>query len=178
VTALTIQSRPLRPKQVSELLGVTVQALRAEVAALTEPVLSWHPAPGEWCVKEVIGHLIEVERRGFAGRIGIILSRSEPQLEPWDQAAVARDRHDCGRDVRALLDELAAMREESRALVVNLRDGDLERGGHHPIVGYLRVGDLLHEWVHHDRNHLRQILANVQAFVWPGMGNAQRFSSG
>ena len=26
----------------------------------------------------------------------------------------------------------------------------------------VRVGDLLHEWVHHDRNHLRQILANVQ----------------
>jgi hypothetical protein len=38
------------------------------------------------------------------------------------------------------------------------------------------VADLLHEWVHHDRNHLRQILASVQAFVWPHMANAQRFS--
>jgi hypothetical protein len=38
------------------------------------------------------------------------------------------------------------------------------------------VADLLHEWVHHDRNHLKQLLANVQAFVWPHMGNAQRFS--
>jgi len=28
-----------------------------------------------------------------------------------------------------------------------------------------------------DRNHLRQILANVQAFAWPHMGNARRFSS-
>jgi hypothetical protein len=34
-----------------------------------------------------------------------------------------------------------------------------------------------YEWVHHDRNHLRQILANVQAFAWPHMGNARRFSS-
>jgi hypothetical protein len=43
-------------------------------------------------------------------------------------------------------------------------------------VGHLRIGDLLHEWVHHDRNHHKQMLANVQAFVWPHMGNAQRFS--
>jgi hypothetical protein len=44
-------------------------------------------------------------------------------------------------------------------------------------VGRLTVRDLLYEWVHHDRNHLRQILANVQAFAWPHMGNARRFSS-
>ena len=54
---------------------------------------------------------------------------------------------------------------------------DLARGGHHPTVGYLRVGDLLNEWIHHDRNHVRQILANVQAHVWPHMGNAQKFSA-
>jgi hypothetical protein len=30
--------------------------------------------------------------------------------------------------------------------------------------------------VFHDRNHIRQMLANVQAFAWPNMGNAQRFS--
>jgi hypothetical protein len=38
------------------------------------------------------------------------------------------------------------------------------------------VRDLLHEWVFHDRNHLRQILANGQARAWPAMGNARRFS--
>lgn len=42
----------------------------------------------------------------------------------------------------------------------------------------LQAAELLHEWVHHDANHLRQILANVQAFTWPQMGNAQRFSEG
>jgi hypothetical protein len=53
---------------------------------------------------------------------------------------------------------------------------DLDRAGLHPTVGLLRVGDLLQEWVHHDRNHVRQALANVQAYVWPAMGNAQKFS--
>ena len=31
-------------------------------------------------------------------------------------------------------------------------------------------------WLHHDRNHVRQLFANVQAYVWPSMGNSQRFS--
>mgnify|MGYP003694044601 CR=1 FL=1 len=50
------------------------------------------------------------------------------------------------------------------------------RAGRHPQVGRLSIADLLAEWVHHDRNHQRQILANIQAYVWPHMGNAQRFS--
>ena len=74
------------------------------------------------------------------------------------------------------MDELAGLRRESVALVAGLGDADLGRGGRHPKVGLLRVGDLLHEWVHHDRNHLRQMLANIQALAWPHMGNARRFS--
>jgi len=44
-------------------------------------------------------------------------------------------------------------------------------------VGELTVADLLQEWVFHDRNHLKQILSNVQAYVWPHMGNAQKFTT-
>lgn len=153
-----------------------VASIRAELAALPESVRAFHPAAGEWCAKEVVGHLIEAERRGFAGRIRVILATESPRLETWDPDEVARARRDCEGDWRALVDELAALREESALLVTRLTDADLVRGGHHPNVGFLRVGELLHEWVHHDRNHLRQILANVQACLWPHMGNAQRFS--
>ena len=79
---------------------------------------------------------------------------------------------------RGLIAELAALRRDSVALVAELRDADLQRGGRHPTVGHLRVGDLLHEWVHHDRNHLRQLLADVQPAAWAHMENARRFSAG
>jgi hypothetical protein len=166
----------LSPVEVAALLSSAVAQLGAELAALPERVLAWHPAPGEWCVKEVLGHLIEAERRGFAGRIRIILAADAPELERWEPADVARARGDCAKPAAALFDELAAMRQDSAALVRGLRAADLDRVGRHPTVGPLRVGDLLQEWVHHDRNHVRQALANVQAYVWPAMGNAQRFS--
>jgi hypothetical protein len=125
---------------------------------------------------EVLGHLIESEQRGFAGRIRLILAEDGRRLEGWDQEAVARARRDCARDPAALLAEFAALRTASIALVDALRPPDLDRRGEHPKVGTLRVRDLLHEWVYHDRNHIAQMLAAVQAAAWPHMGNAQRFS--
>ena len=126
----------------------------------------------------VVGHIIEAEKRGFAGRIRTILESDEPPLQGWDQPKVAADRNDCERMPSEILAELEPLRRESVALIRSLKPKQLSRGGIHPQVARLTVHDLLHEWVHHDGNHLRQAYANVQAYVWPDMGNARKFSSG
>jgi hypothetical protein len=167
---------PLAPRVVARMLGAMHEAVRAEVLALPAEARRWHPAPGEWCVNEALGHLIEAERRGFAGRIRQMLAESEPHLAAWDQVAVARQRGDCERDTAEILRELSELRAASVALVAALTPADLQRGAVHRAVGYLRVGEIIHEWLHHDRNHVRQIYANIQSYVWPAMGNAQRFS--
>jgi hypothetical protein len=172
-----MSERPLTPPEVARLLPAVIAQLRAELVVVPERVLLWHPASGEWCVKDVLGHLIEADHRGFAGRIRTILGADDPALERWDPPAVAAARKDCVKPAMVLLDELATMRAESADLVSRLTATDLERAGRHPTVGRLRVRDLLQEWVHHDRNHIRQVLANVQAYVWPSMGNAQKFSA-
>ena len=51
---------PLAPSAVAELLGAAAATIHAELAALPAPALGFHPAQGEWCAKEVLGHLIEV----------------------------------------------------------------------------------------------------------------------
>jgi hypothetical protein len=165
------------PKQAAALLRGIIPILEAEIAALPPALLRWHPAPGEWCVNEVLGHLIEADRRGFGGRIKHILAEREPALAGWDQAEVARSRHDCERPTAALLAELADLHRDGAKLLDGLRSEDLARAGQHPKVGRLTVGDIMQEWVHHDRNHVKQIMANVQAYAWPAMGNAQKFSA-
>jgi DinB family protein len=164
------------PDEVADLLESSGHAFASTLDSLTPELASWHPAPGEWCVNEVVGHVIEAEKSGFAGRIRVILGADEPDLPTSDRDRVMKDRDDCDRDPKQLKQELLELRGESIKLVRSLRHDQLTHGGLHPQVGRLTVEDLLHEWVHHDGNHLRQALGNVQAYVWPQMGNARRFT--
>ena len=164
-------------EEIAALLEASGQSFTSMLSALSPEASAWHPKPGEWCVKEVVGHIIITEQNGFAGRIKLILASSEPALPGYDRDAFAAQRNDDERPPATLKNEFASIRNESVALVRSLQNVQLSRGGMHPDVGRLTVEALLHEWVHHDGNHLRQALANVQAYVWPRMGNAQRFSS-
>ncbi|MGI8609447.1 MAG: DinB family protein [Candidatus Dormibacteria bacterium] len=80
---------------------------------LTTDIGSWRPAEGDWCIKECIGHMIETEAHGFAGRIRRILAEPGLTERGWDQAQVQRDRQDHRRPLAALLDSFGEMRVES-----------------------------------------------------------------
>jgi DinB family protein len=169
---------PLQPSTIADLLGATSVVVTGELRGLG-PDAGWRPAPGEWSASECVGHLIEADQRGFGGRIRTILAAApgaSPRLAAWDPPAVAAARQDHLRPVEELIADFVALREEGIALVRRLAPDDLSRSGSHPEVGELRVDELLGEWVHHDRNHVRQMLAVTQARVWAQMGNAREFS--
>jgi len=77
------------------------------------------------------------------------------------------------------LEQIASLLEAAERLVVaeleSLGD-ELDRHAVHAEAGVLTVSGLLHEWVFHDRNHIRQLLANAQARVWPAMDGSRRFT--
>ena len=158
-------------------LAASLDLLHAVYRGTPSSALQWRPASAEWCANEVIGHFIEAEERGFAGRIRTLLASDTPNLSGWDQEEVATARDDCARDPLVLLREFARLREPAIAMVRGLKPADLSRGGTHPQIGYVSVGELLSEWVYHDQNHIRQLLANLQAYVWPNMGSTQKFYS-
>lgn len=165
----------LTPRQVATYLESTRALVESELRALGDDS-GWHRADGEWCAKAVVGHLIEAEKRGFAGRIRIILANELPQLEAWDQVDVEKERNDCVRPAAEVRKEFRDLRSESLKLVRSLKPGDLDRAGMHPKVGELKVRWLLQEWISHDRNHAKQMLCIAQERVWPYMGNAQLFN--
>ncbi len=167
---------PLTTAQVAGLLQAARDHIVTELTALGDELARWRPAPGEWSANECLGHVIEADRRGFAGRIRRILAADGVAEQGWDQIAVAAARRDHERTVVEVLAEFEAGRTEAIALVGSLTSAELERFAVHDRVGRVTVANLLHEWVFHDRNHIRQLLANAQARAWPAMGNARRFS--
>ena len=161
----------MSPKEIAARIEAAGTAIEAELGTMSDELASWHPAEGEWCVKEVLAHLTLSEGHGFAGRIVHILSADEPAV-----TATGRPEPACGESLENMLAAFRTQRTRSVELVAGLQPWDIERAGIHERVGRLTVNDLLHEWVHHDRTHLRQILATVQAYVWPQMGGAQAFT--
>jgi hypothetical protein len=166
----------LDPARIAELLAATAMTVEAELRALGEAGARWRPEPGEWCANEVVGHLVEADLRGFTGRIQTLLAESDPAFLGWDQPSVAAARGDCAKAPDELLAEFLPLRGEGIELVRRLTSEDLDRAGRHDVVGRLTAGEIVVEWVHHDRNHVRQLLAIGQALAWPQMGNARRFS--
>jgi hypothetical protein len=152
-------------EEFADLLEISGRAFTSTLDSVPAEAAQWHPKPDEWCVNECVGHVVEAETRGFAGRIKIILGADEPKLETWDQVAVQNQRNDCDRQPSELRDELARVRKESVKMVRALRPENMSRGGMHPKAGRLTVDEILRDWVHHDGNHLKQAMNNVQEYV-------------
>jgi hypothetical protein len=167
---------PLSTAQISAFLRAGHDHIAVELTALGDEWARWRPAQDEWSANECLGHIIEADRRGFGGRIERILATDGVVEQGWDQIAVAAARRDNDRSVREILAEFEAGRAAGLLVVEGLAAGDLDRFAIHDRVGRVTIRDLLHEWVFHDRNHIRQMLANAQARAWPAMGNARRFS--
>lgn len=167
---------PFTTREIAGLLRASADHITTELTALGDRWAQWRPAPGEWSANEALGHIIEADRRGFGGRIRRILAEDGVEEHGWDQLAVAAERRDHEKTVTAILEEFTSGRRAGLELIDSLTDVDLERHANHDKVGRVTVRNLLHEWVFHDRNHTRQILANAQARAWPAMGNTRRFS--
>jgi hypothetical protein len=166
---------PRTPRQLAALLDASWKAIVAEMTALG-PQAAERLIDGEWCANEVVGHLIEAERRGFAGRIRTMIAEERPRLQTWVPPAVAAARHDDERNPEDLVAELNMLRDESLALVRSLGPAALARVALQPQVGEVTVSEIAHEWVHHDREHLGQLIELTRRLVWPAMGNARFFS--
>src|SRR4051795_12864543 len=120
-------AEPLAPAVIADLLAASATTVLAEIDALGGES-RWRPTQREWSANECVGHLIEAERRGFAGRIRQILAAApdEPaRLEAWDPPAVAEARHDDLRPGTELATEFAALRADSVTLVRSLGPEDL-----------------------------------------------------
>lgn len=120
--------------------------------------LGRHPAAGEWCAKQVLGHLVEAEGEVFGALIPGMLGREAPP--DWDRPpSMVRD--DCDRDAATLLARFTALRARGVALARSLKAEDMtvtsDRNWHKgPIES---VGDLLRHWPEHTSEHVAQARA-------------------
>ena len=131
--------------------------LAAAVTGLPEKVLRFKPSPDKWCIREIVGHLADVEvTYGF--RIRQILAEEKPAIMPMDQNAWTRSLG----YMEASLPELVALfgvnRHHNLRLLKSLKTPDLAKGAYHPeLKREMTLEDIVVLLDEHSASHLAQI---------------------
>lgn len=131
--------------------------LAAAVRGLTAAQVAFRPAPGKWSIKEIVRHLADVEL-AYGFRYRMMLAQDTPPLQPFDQDLWATNLLYQRADLPSALATFHAVRAENVALARRVGREAWAHQGQHPVYGTVRVQQMLDHIVHHDANHLGQIL--------------------
>jgi uncharacterized damage-inducible protein DinB len=149
-------------EQVQAVLSTTPERWQRLVSTLPADLLARPPAEGEWSAFNCLQHLLTAERLVFLPRFQAFFTGQafidfDPNAQHGDSAAQTPEQ---------LVAEFVHRRQESLALLAQVKDGDLKRTAQHPKFGTVTLGQLLHTWAAHDLNHTVQAeRALIQPFM-------------
>jgi hypothetical protein len=147
----------------AEIQASTPAAVRARVAtASAEGVLRTAPAPDEWSVLELVGHLLDGEIYASA-RYRWILSEDRPPLEGYDQDRVASASRHNDAEPEVLLAAWEGLRVVNLALWNRASPEERAREGVHLERGPSTYEILFREMAGHDRFHLAQMDRTIRS---------------
>ncbi len=144
------------PELVAE-LGTTERRLTDVSAGLTDAQLAHRPAPGEWSLKEVMAHLMDLERILFLPRLRRMATEHGPAFGGFSPEAWA-----AARDWRAgrFADDFAAFvaaRRETLGFLSALPPEAAERPGVSDYFGPVTLALYATHVADHDAEHLGQM---------------------
>ena len=143
-----------------EIMAITPGVLRAIVDGLPEEALRRQPAPESWSARDVLAHMLRSESTGIEPRVRAMRDQDDPELPPPAPAEVPERTVD-------VVDGWVAARAANLALFRGLTPAQLDRTGRHARFGRVTIREHLVEWAYHDLDHLRQLLAALQAELYP-----------
>lgn len=150
--------RPFVMEEAVAILSRTPATLNALLRGLPDGWIAAHEGDETWSPFDVVGHLIHGERTDWMARVRILLEHGESRaFDTFDRFAQFRESG--GKTLSGMLDEFAALRQQSlRELeALRLTEPDLDRRGTHPTFGAVTLRQLLSTWVAHDLDHVMQI---------------------
>jgi hypothetical protein len=138
-------------------LQAKAPAVLAELLeGLSAEHLGHRPAPGKWCIREIVAHLADDELVG-AYRIRLILSAPGTAIQAFDQDVWADTGKYSTRDVRDSLVLYRTLRFANLKLLQSLTGQEWDMSGVHAERGIESLRDIAMYFAGHDINHFRQI---------------------
>ena len=132
------------------------QILTALIEGVSVAMLKQPPAPGKWCVSEILMHLAEDELTS-SWRYRQMLEYDGPQLPGFNQELWAQWSDYASWDPADALNMFRLLREANLKMFARLTPEQWERYGTHAERGKITVRDLCRHMAAHDINHIEQI---------------------
>ena len=145
-----------------DILAAFPDQLKRQIQGLDDATLRYRPAPDQWSIVEIIGHIVDVGAL-WPGRTRQMLATENPALAAVDGGWV-RQRDYQNKQPSFLLITLAEQRAEYVEFLRTLRPSQLARPGIHPTRGPITVAQGIAALADHDRGHSEQIAANLEAY--------------
>ena len=139
--------------------------IRSAVDGLSEEQLDTPYREGGWTVRQVVYHLADAHMNGIV-RFKLIITEDVPTLKPYDQERWAELVDTTTLPLESSLRILEGLHVRWVALLKDLPEDVWTRSAHHPEIGTVTLADLLYNYVHHGRTHLRHITQLRGARGW------------
>ena len=157
----TLQISFESPPALLACLRSTPAALATLISAL--PLQAWTrpPAPGEWCLTEIVCHLYDVEREVNLARIRKMLAEENPFLVGQVTDVWVKERRYMDQDGHQALADFTAARKEALGLLDDL-GSEWSRPARHAIFGPSTLQELVGFVAGHDRVHIQQAWKTIR----------------
>jgi hypothetical protein len=145
--------------QAIEILSRTPVVLQSLLGGLDDQWVQARYGENTFSPFDVVGHLIQGERKDWIPRARIILEHGESRpFEPFDRFAMFKASE--GKTIDQLLSEFATLRKQNVEVLreLQLTPEKLALRGKHPEFGSVKLEAHLATWVVHDLSHIAQIM--------------------
>jgi len=120
--------RAQQKNDVRTLLSQQIDNLRSALGHLTDTQARFRFGPKEWSVKEVVGHLNDVERV-FSYRLLRISRNDQTPLPGFDQEDYVREASFDDYKLDDLIQEFEDLRRANILMIANMKDAAIQRRG-------------------------------------------------
>jgi hypothetical protein len=154
-----------------EVMARTPDLVRKLLRGLSERQLETRPAPGKWCIKEIVAHLADGEVV-VGSRYRFIAAHDRPPLPSTDQDAFAALLGPMNAKAVDLADDFAMARAVNLGLLDRLPEEAWDRVGIHSERGEETIRGIVATYAGHDRHHLAQI-ETIRTGLFPRAGKSR-----
>ncbi len=123
----------------------------------------WRAREGGWSIREIICHLRDVEKEGFAARLDLFDSEGTPFIPGLDTESWYQTRDYENASGESAYHEFAALRKQTIARLASRDQKDWHKAAQHAIFGPTTFLESMGIMADHDRIHVRQIAEIIRS---------------